>query len=203
MLLRLARLTRHFLKIRQFPPLQWLWEGVILCLEILGIGEIYVLLNRLFKPNIRRLTTHELAVARSVFGESLPYNQIFIDEKAYIGCKKGRFAYVSFRLINHWGAMTDSHLIHELMHVWQYERLGARYMPRALQAQNTRMGYNYGGLQRLEDHAEQGFRAFNMEQQADIVTDYFLITQNKRAQWSDATYKDLHIYETYIKTLQV
>jgi hypothetical protein len=179
-----------------------LGELAVLCAEILGVGEAYILFNRVFKPNMRRLTVAECALARSVFGESLPYTKIWVDEKAVIGCKKGGFAYVSFHIINSWGSITDAHLIHELTHIWQYERIGARYMPRALQAQNSRMGYNYGGLQRLKTATASGFRAFNMEQQADIVTDYFLLTQHKRAQWSDATEADLWIYEPYIAELK-
>jgi hypothetical protein len=200
--IRFARLSRHFLKIRRFSLLQWLGELAVLCLEILWIGEGYVLCNRIFKPNMRRLTATECALARSVFGESLPYSKIWVDEKAVLGCKKGGFAYVSFHIVNSWGSITEAHLIHELTHVWQYERIGARYMPRALQAQSSRMGYNYGGLPRLQDAAKTCFRAFNMEQQADIVTDYFLLTQNKRAQWSDATKADLWIYAPYIHELK-
>ena len=199
--MRLGRFGRHFIKINRLVLPQWLWETLILVLEIVFIGEIYTFLNRIIKPKMRRLTERERTVAESVFGESLSYDAIWIDDRAQIGCRKGGFAYVSFRIINVWGAMTDAHLIHELTHVWQYERLGARYMPRAIQAQHSRMGYNYGGLQRLKDNATMGLRAFNMEQQADIVTDFFLLSNGKRAQWSDATPSDLGIYTIYIDGL--
>jgi hypothetical protein len=201
--IRFGRFGRHFLKINRFSLPQWLWETVVLVLEIIFLGEIYTFLNKIIKPNMRQLTERERVLAQSVFGESLNYNAIWIDDRAQIGCRKGGFAYVSFRIINVWGAMKDAHLIHELTHVWQYERLGARYMPRALQAQNSRMGYNYGGLQRLKDNAAKGLRAFNMEQQADIVTDYFLVKNGKRAQWSEATKADLGVYEIYVKEIQV
>lgn len=198
---RLGRLGRHFLKIRQFFILQWLWETLVLVLEILFVGEFYVLLNRVLKPNLRRLTPREEAVARTVFGEKIDYSRVLIDTKARIGCKKGKFAYVSFYLINSWGEMTDSHLIHELAHIWQYERIGARYMPRAIQAQRSRNGYNYGGMERLHYYANEGFKAFNMEQQADIITDYFLVKNGRQAHWSYASKGDLEIYERYIALL--
>ncbi len=93
---RLYRLLRHFRSdhFRPMPPAAWLIELCVLCLDLVCIGELYVAANRLLKPSVRRLTARELALARSVFGESLPYDSIFIDERARIGCRTGTRGFV-------------------------------------------------------------------------------------------------------------
>ena len=87
---------------------------------------------------------------------------------------------------------------------WQFEHLGIRYIPRALWAQKTTMGYNYGGINELRSCLEEGTGLidFNMEQQADIITDYYLIKNGYRPQWGDAGIIDLPIYEHFAAQLR-
>ncbi len=197
---RFLRLGRHCLRIFKMPFLAFCIELAILIIEITGIAEFYETCNHIFKPNVRRLTDREIQEARLAFGENIDFQRVLIDEKAVLGCKKGNFAYVSFYIINYWGKMSDSHLIHELAHVWQYERIGARYMPRAIQAQQSREGYNYGGvkaLQELENQNITNFNSLNMEQQAEVFTDFYLLQKNKRPQYGNATSEHLPIYKKY------
>jgi hypothetical protein len=198
---RFGRLMRHCTRFSQI--LHWTWWASlgILILEMCGISESYETFCEIIKPQTRPLTAHERAIAQSVFGNSLEYDRILIDETAQIGCRKGGFAYVSFYVINCWGQMSDAHLIHELTHIWQYERVGARYILWALQAQHSPQGYNYGGLTALVAQQKRGLRAFNLEQQADIVMDYFLLRNGQQTQWSLAKTIDLPLYETYIAEL--
>jgi type VI secretion system secreted protein VgrG len=68
-------------------------------------------------------------------------------------------------------------LIHELTHIWQYQRMGWRYLFLALQAQ-FRLGaqaYQYGGEKGLFDGYQKGWTLsnFNLEQQGDITRDYY------------------------------
>ena len=195
---RTPRLCRHFAGISK-PPF-WVWgvELTILLLEIIGIGEGYETVSEWLKPRTRPLNAQELEIAQSVFGNALQYERILIDETARIGCKKGNHAYVSWYIINNWGALRADIFVHELVHIWQYEQIGARYMSRALQAQTSESGYNYGGIEMLKKHQKIGLRAFNMEQQADIVCDYFRIKNGLQPQWSLATRHDLPIYEGYV-----
>jgi hypothetical protein len=67
-------------------------------------------------------------------------------------------------------------LIHELVHVYQYERVGSVYGVESLYAQRT-TGYDYGGPEGLRQALSAGkhFCAFNREQQAQIVQDYYLL----------------------------
>ena len=65
------------------------------------------------------------------------------------------------------------------------------------------MGYNYGGVTTLKDFLEKGKNLldFNLEQQADIVADYYLIKNGYAPQWGRGTLHDLHIYEKFIEDL--
>lgn len=71
--------------------------------------------------------------------------------------------------------MDDSTLIHELVHVWQYEQLGADYIPESLSAQLSNEGYDFGSDEGLRNRLEhcQGLTSFNFEQQAAIVEEYY------------------------------
>jgi len=176
---------------------------LVYVLECLGIGEIYETISTFFKYNTRSLTAGEVKLAKTIYGNQINYKRVRIDELAIAGPKQGHFCYVSFYLVNSWGEMRRSTLIHELMHVWQYERYGALYMVQALRAQQTVQGYNYGGLDSLKAYLAAGkkLKDFNPEQQADIITDYFLIKNGKAPQWGCANQEDLPIYEKVIEDL--
>lgn len=69
-------------------------------------------------------------------------------------------------------------LVHELTHVWQAERIGPRYLWRALRAQ-VRDGddvYDYGGEDGLREATLSGLglAGFTVEQQAELARDYYL-----------------------------
>jgi hypothetical protein len=65
-------------------------------------------------------------------------------------------------------------LIHELVHVYQYERAGSRYLIEALAAQRGE-GYDYAGPDGLKAARSAGrcLADFNREQQAQILQDYY------------------------------
>ncbi len=178
----------------------WFAEVAICILEFFGIAEIYETICDFSKPKTRPLHNWEIKIAKEVFGNSINYKRVRIDESAYIGPKQHYFCYVSFYIINSWGAMRNSTLIHELVHVWQYQNMGAVYMPRALWAQSTREGYNYGGIDNLKLclAKEESLFDFNLEQQGDIVADYFNLKTNDTPRHGTATKKDIAIYEKVI-----
>jgi len=139
-------------------------------------------------------------MAKEIFGNAINYDRIRIDESAYLGPKQQQICYVSFYIINSWGKMQNSILIHELVHVWQYENMGAVYIPRALWAQTTDEGYNYGGLENLVIALSENktIYDFNLEQQGDIIADYFRVKNGYSPEWGNATVHDLSIYEEII-----
>jgi hypothetical protein len=217
---RLLRWAAHWLKLPAYLKnsrlygvnlhpagrlLLWTGEGVFLLLDIIGLPEGYEIANCWFKGRIRTLTEHEKALARSVFGSTLPLDRIQLDERAYIGPKQYRFCYVSFCLINSWEAMPPAVLVHELVHVWQFQRVGSPYILRALLAQRTSMGYDYGGTRALIQARERGMglQAFNYEQQAAIIEDFFLLQQGGFARWvANGRKPHLTVYRYFVDSLR-
>ncbi len=181
----------------------WLIGLTIYVLECFGIGEVYEILTDFFKYNTRPLHSWEIKVARSIYGDTINYKRVRIDEMSLAGPKQQRICYVSFYLINSWGPMSNSTFIHELMHIWQYQKMGALYMIQAIRGQYSTMGYNYGGVSALKTCLKKGkgLRDFNLEQQADIVCDYYLLTQGYQPQWGCGTRVDLPVYEKFIEEL--
>ena len=152
-------------------------ESIFVLADILLLPKLLLWINGWVKPNTRPLTDREMAMARTVFGQHISYNKVCVDERARIGCKQYHFAYVGFHCINTWGALAEAHFIHEMIHVWQYERFGSVYIPRALYAQRTPEGYHYGGVAAIKHAAAKGYGLlhFNYEQQGEIVADYFCL----------------------------
>lgn len=192
-----------------YPKKVWsafsLWNAILffLVMDLFGIPELYEMLIDFFKFNTRPLNKEELNIAQPIFKESINWDRVRIDEKSQLGPRQKHFAYVSFYTINSWGSMQEATLIHELMHVWQFQQEGSGYIPKALYAQRTKAGYNYGNLDDLElgiDH-RSWFSAFNYEQQADIVADYFRIRNGMAPCWGNAKSSDLSVYQSYIDQL--
>ncbi|MFN7116161.1 MAG: hypothetical protein ACK4TA_05140 [Saprospiraceae bacterium] len=202
--IRIKRLFLHFTQLFKQKPHHWLIEFCFLLLEIFGVFDLYDGFASLAK-RARPLTEHEIGIARSIFGDSLAYERVRVDERAYWGPRKGNFCYVSCYTINSWGIMPDSILIHELTHVWQYQHLGSVYIPRALSAQFTAEGYNYGGVKALRAAMQNGktLLDFNYEQQADIIEDYYRLLLGYRPSWGNATEDDLDIYAHFANQLHI
>lgn len=141
----------------------------------------------------------EVELAKTFFGDSINYKRVRIDELSIAGPMQQNFCYVSFYFVNSWGRMQNSLLLHELTHVWQFEQMGSVYIPRALKAQYSRMGYNYGGIAALKAAKELGksFHSFNLEQQGDIIADYFLIKDGYQPRWGNGLYQDLPVYKSF------
>ncbi|MEM9920317.1 MAG: hypothetical protein AAF990_19630 [Bacteroidota bacterium] len=182
----------------------WWLELCVYALECLGVGELYETTLDLIKFNTRSLHPWEVQLARSVFGNTINYRRVRIDERAFVGPRQKRFCYVSFYMINAWGPMDNALLIHELVHIWQYERFGAVYMPRALAAQRTVMGYDYGGVGRLKLCKDNhfGLQHFNYEQQGDIIADYYRIREGYKPVWGIGSRLDLEIYHYFVEQLK-
>lgn len=201
--LRLFRLFKHLavgLKIlftkKGSIVSHWWQDFGFHTLDVLAVPEVYETVADFTKFNTRPLSPLERNLAQSVFGDALKLDAIRLDDRAKIGCKNNHIVYVSFFTINAWGRIQPATFIHELVHVWQYQKMGAAYISRALRAQKTKEGYNYGGVKTLKTAMENGAKItdFNLEQQADIVADYYAIREGLKPVWGKGTAADLHVY---------
>jgi len=149
-------------------------------LDLCAFPEMMDLLWQIIKFNTRSLTSAEEQEARSVFGKSINYSKVRIDEHSllsWIGAKIKRCSGMSvttFHTINfnrkirtEAGNSDMKWLIHELAHVVQMEYEGSKYLVEAFHAQVTE-GYAY----RLG--SKPHLCEYNREQQASIVADYYI-----------------------------
>ncbi len=162
--------------------LSWWQDFAFLSLDLLLIFDLYELFSNSLALRTRPLEPREEAVLRKIYGDSLPYSLIRLDTFARLGPPQYNFCYVSFHTINSWGPMDTALLVHEAMHIWQYGQYGAAYIPRALAAQRTALGYDYGGEEPLRRFPS--LRYFNYEQQADIVADAYRSQAGLPLRWA-------------------
>ncbi len=165
-----------------FIVLGWwlrLWHKLM---DLVGIAEITEMIWILLKWNSRKMTALEITEARRIFGDTINYDAIIIDEKSLIArigawLNNTRHMGVSlFHTINFTrtihpesGNRDMAWLIHELVHVVQFNQVGSQYTSEAVYAQLTD-GYDYGGPDGL---CSCNYKDFNREQQGDIVKDYY------------------------------
>ncbi len=213
---RVFRIVRHFKRklvtiyrnpshvLKLGAHLFWLVELLFYILDLFGIGEIYETLAEIVKFNTRPLTDQEAKAVKQIFGNQLNLKRIRIDEVAFAGPRSHHFAYVSFYTINSWGPLSEETFAHELVHIWQYAHLGSVYIPRALSAQFSEEGYDYGGLANLVKAVQSGKRLsdFNLEQQGDIIADYFRIKHGHNPRWSISNQEDLWVFEELLSDLR-
>jgi len=119
------------------------------------------------------MTEVEKNVVQNVFGKSIWYALVGLDDHSW-PVKQGKaIAYVSLHTINFQMNIPDHILVHEMTHIWQYKKHGSCYIMEALYAQRWGGGYQYGGDDALLRNKDRGIAAFNFEQQAEIVEDGF------------------------------
>ncbi|MCO6464261.1 MAG: hypothetical protein J5I52_08940 [Saprospiraceae bacterium] len=181
---RWERLFRHFLGVvfkkasNPFPPsgiVEWLADTSIYLLDVLLVPEIYQGIFKLMDKNIRSLTEEEIDLARSIYKDTIRYEAVRMNPNDRLLTKNVAIAFVSFNIINYKHQIRKEVFIHELMHIWQYQHFGSIYIARALKAQRSREGYDYGGVESLYDAMISGKKltSYNFEQQAEMMEDYY------------------------------
>jgi hypothetical protein len=161
----------------------WTVQFVLQVLDLFGVPELFAFLWRAV-TRATPLTGDEIVAATSVLGPSaLRFQDIRVAQGGVLSLifrRNGDRAFATFHTVNlpAAGAHERSNvaiLVHELVHVYQYERAGSRYFAEALLAQHE-AGYDYGGAEALQLACRQGkrLRDFNREQQAQIVQDYYV-----------------------------
>lgn len=182
--IRLKRLIKHFVypfsnKYKNpFPPngfLEWLIDLTVYQLDVLVFPEIYSLFQIIFYRGIRKLNDSERQLAMQIFGHNVQYNRVLINANAKLISHRYASAFVTFNTINYHMSITNSIFIHEMTHIWQYQHFGSIYIAKALKAQQSNEGYDYGGTEGLYHAFNKGKKLtdFNFEQQADIIEDHY------------------------------
>ena len=155
--------------------------GIFRAFDVLGGPRLFELIWRLL-VNVSSLTKSETKFASLVLGAgAIRYNSVRVAEGRLLTLifklNQGR-AFTTFHTINlpRSGWHSREHidlLVHELIHVYQFECVGSVYIYQALRAQRTN-GYGYGGWSQLIKDRDQGmhFKDYNREQQGQIAQDY-------------------------------
>jgi hypothetical protein len=126
----------------------------------------------------RPLKELELQVLRKVFAEGLSYGPVrLVRMSDFIAQLNGARAFVLGNALNLPGRDFDaisrgesmSLLVHEAIHIWQYQHQGWGYVAEALWAQGFGEGYDYVKALR----AGKSWRKMNPEQQAQLVQDAY------------------------------
>jgi hypothetical protein len=132
---------------------------------------------------IRSLTPGEITLARSVFGDAIAYDAVRIHLGKWIFFQPERVTMAPMGHIHfhphgkaYHGDFADAHLaaqahfIHEMTHVWQAQTRGKYFL---VFARYPGMRYSYS--------LKPGWplRRYNLEQQAEIVSHYFLLSKGQ------------------------
>ena len=136
---------------------------------------------------IRRLTTWERALARSVFGEALEAARVrLVLHRARIpfAVTLGRFVTLPGETIVEFAGESldlQAWLIHELTHVWQFQTAPRRTL---VSWAKVMTGGGYGrGLPAYRYALPAAWDALNLEQQAAVVEDTFRLRSGLAARY--------------------
>lgn len=136
----------------------------------LAAESIFLLACRRCRP----LHPWEQGLAHAVFGECLDPRLLVLGSPSRTAALFRTSAFVTCHTIHVASRIDDPVLVHELVHCWQYRRLGSRYIPEALWAQRWGGGYSFDGESGLEKgRLRGGLDSFNVEQQAMIIETWY------------------------------
>ncbi len=141
--------------------------------DLTPIPYIVEMILDIVKWNTRSLNEDEKVVIKSVFGAKVNTNLVGVDDQSWFAKRNVTRAYVGLHTINYYKLIPDSILVHECVHIRQFHVHGSMYILEAFYAQYWGGGYNYGGEAGLLAKKEEGLMAFNFEQQAEMVEDYY------------------------------
>lgn len=132
----------------------------------------------------RPLTSGEVALAKSVFGDSVDYSTVKISDGKFVGFHPEGTAMAPNGNLYMYGCyhadysqqsvMTQSLFIHEMTHVWQYQNKILAPIAEAVKL-NIKHKFNYTAAYNYTLDGKKDLLDYNMEQQASIVQDYFML----------------------------
>jgi len=158
----------------------------------------------------RALTEGEIAMASTIFGDSIDYKKI----KLY-GRKISRFQPDDFNaapdgnlyMIRHYSddfskspAEDKAALLHELTHVWQIQN-NTMNLKVAFVKETLKAKFNYRATNRYTLTEGKDFNQYGFEQQAGIVEDYSRIKEGLKPLYNQSKEYDIGQYESAMKKL--
>jgi len=164
-------------------PILWLGDLLFYLVDLLGISLLIQVFYIIIFP-VRKLSEEEEFLAQQFFDTTIDYRYVLINSKMPKRFKNFAHAFVSLNIINYPERISNAIFIHELVHIWQYQQFGTVYIFRAILAQFSNEGYDYGGVEGLYNDMIQGkdFLDFNFEQQGEIFEDYCRILDHDEYQ---------------------
>ena len=159
-------------------PVRWIFK----LFDFLQGPRVFHLVWHLL-TGVSRLTQDEIDAASRVLGpDAVRYAAVRVAEGRvlrFIFKRNGDRAFTLFHTINLPAAGHHSRgnlglLVHEMVHVRQFKKVGSVYIWQALRAQKTN-GYSYEGWEKLVEDRQKGrrFNCYSREQQGQIAQDYY------------------------------
>ena len=164
---------------------------------------------------LRGLSAHEMKVARKVFGNTVNLDDIEIIDSGIprkILTVKADFVVVGNNIyVKDLNKLTDDYLIHEIFHVWSYDRgridpIGAFGSHGYGELQDLVTGKDkslyYYTLDNFTDADRRSWGNYNFEQQAAIMQDaYLYLFEGKDPIYNDEFKKRTDYWQEYYETL--
>ncbi len=145
---------------------------------------VHQALNDSQKPLTDYVSENQLDEIKDIFGDSIHYDEVIINDSsataelnAHLPGNSSSRPFVLGNTINSADPISGEKLIHEMMHIYQYQTGGWNYIPEALGSE-----YDYTHQNLVNHSADTNLHGnrlaqFNPEQQAEIVKDYYNLTQ--------------------------
>jgi hypothetical protein len=164
------------IKVKSFKD--WIFDLPFYLFDLIMFPELIEFFILTFTPSIKKLNIEQRLLLRQVFDGCIREDRVWVNRNASLFTNKLAIAYVVGNIVNYRQDIHNTTFIHELVHVCQYQKYGSVYISRALRAQINKDPYDYGGSFGLAKAIAKGrnFINFNFEQQAQIIEDYYEIT---------------------------
>lgn len=145
-------------------PIEWIFH----LLHLLYLMDLWCFI--ILRPHSSSILDHDLDPIRDHLPRELSTTNVKLIEDSFIA-KRMNIAFVVQHYILSRRKLKPSMLLHELIHVYQYQQVGLCYIPRCLFAQYLHHGYEPGEWHDLQAIIQGRTRlnTLNYEQQATLI----------------------------------
>lgn len=134
----------------------------------------------------RPLTVGEIGLAKTVFGDSIDYTKVTVSDQPFIRFQAEGVAMAPNGKLYMHGCYKDDYarqniygqslFIHEMAHVWQCQNRILNPIASAAKL-SLKFRFDYAAAYFYDLKAGKDLLSYNMEQQASIVEDYFVLSR--------------------------